>query len=140
MKDDIINCILAGIIGFCFAMVLFSGEACAELIDPADCVSDAEPGRAGSCIIKPYEISNVLLTIFWFDTEQEMHDYYVDAGFGNPDKFMRSFSASEIYEEKNMCHLDLFAVRPILVDDDPTLSIGHEVVHCVYGPDYHEVW
>jgi len=122
---------------FCFAMAAFADSDLRDF--EAECVSDVEFGP-GSCIEKPYEISNVLLTIFWFDTEEEMRDYYIEQGFGNPDRLMRAFSASEVYEEKGMCHLDVYLVRPTLVDDYETTSVGHEVLHCVYGPDYHVTW
>ncbi len=125
---------------FTIAVLLFALFAEAELIDSADCVSDAEPGRAGSCIIKPYEVDNVLITFFWFDTEEELQVFFFEE-YGEYDEQMRSFSLAEVYDEdKNICHLDLYAVRPILVDDDKTLSIGHEVLHCVNGPDYQVTW
>lgn len=93
-------------------------------------------------IMKPYEIDNVIITFYWFDTEKEMQEYYLEH-FGEEtnetivDEYMRGFSASEPIPSKNICYLDLYAVRPLEVDDDPTLSIGHEVLHCVHGPDYH---
>ncbi len=103
-----------------------------------ECASDVEYGP-GSCIKKPYEISNVLLTFFWFDTEEEMQKYFLDE-YDELDEDMRAFSGSEPYPDKNVCHLDLYIVRPTYVDDDDTLSIGHEVLHCVHGPDYHVFW
>lgn len=94
-------------------------------------------------IVKLYEIDNVLITFFWFDTELEMQKYYakhfLKADINKIDPLMRGFSADEPYIEKNICHLDLYAVRPLKVDDDMTLTIGHEVLHCVHG-QYHKVW
>ncbi len=130
MKRNLITVLLFTIALFCFAMAAFAEE----------CESDVLEGRAGSCIEKPYEIENVLITFFWFDTEEEMQAYYVEQEFGPLDKLMRSFNGSEPYPDKNICHLDLYAVRPVKVDDDYTLSIGHEVIHCVHGPDYHVTW
>jgi len=103
-----------------------------------ECESDVEFGP-GSCIEKPYEIDNVLITIFWFDTEEELRAYQ-KKHFKVDDKLVRAFSGSEPYETKNVCHLDMYVVRPTYVDDDRTLSVGHEVLHCVYGPDYHVIW
>lgn len=95
-------------------------------------------------IVKLYEIDNVLITFFWFDTELAMQEYYVehfleDVDIDKIDPLMRGFSADEPYVKQNMCHLDLYAVRPTEVDDDMTLTIGHEVLHCVHG-QYHKVW
>ena len=98
-------------------------------------------------ISKPYEITNVMITFFFFDTEEEMQAYYRD-NFAEAegeekliDKFLRGFSFVEEYEEeKNICHMDMYVVRPIEVDDDKVDTIGHEVLHCVYGSEYHTRW
>jgi len=105
-------------------------------------ISTGLPAHAEE-IIKPYEIGNILITFFWFDTESEMQEFYFEnvgkkKGDDEIDRLMRGFSGSEAYPDKNMCHLDLYAVRPIKVDGDRTLTIGHEVLHCVYGPSYHK--
>lgn len=136
-KDNWVSGVFFALAVLCFIM---AGTVKAELIasPPEKCVSDVEYGP-GSCIKKPYEIDNVLITFFWFDTEAEMQQWFFDE-YGEFDEDMRSFSGSEPYADKNVCHLDLYAVRPILVDDDFTLSIGHEVIHCVHGPDYHVYW
>ncbi len=107
-------------------------------------ISTGLPAHA-EYISKPYEISNVLITFFWFDTEKEMQEYYFEnvgkaAGELKVDIRLRGYSASEPYEDKNICHLDMYVVRPTEVDDDKTLTIGHEVLHCVYGPHYHIDW
>jgi len=118
----------------CFAMAAFSEE----------CESDIKYGP-GSCIYKPYEITTVLITLFFFDTEIQMQEFYLEKfGAANDedeiDPLMRAFSGAEPYPEMNFCHLDLYALRPVLVDDRYTLDIGHEVIHCVYGPNYHVDW
>ena len=93
-------------------------------------------------ISKPYEISNVMITLFFFDTYLEMQEYYLEH-FGEEneeteiDPLMMGFSWSDPLPAKNICRLELYVVRPIEVDDDPTATIGHEVLHCVHGPDYH---
>lgn len=92
-------------------------------------------------IVKPYEIGNVLVTFFWFETYAEMQEYYrVKYKEEKIDQQMRGFSAAEPYPDKNICHLDLYTVRPKEVDDNVTLTIGHEVLHCVHGPRYHRIW
>lgn len=95
-------------------------------------------------IIKPYEIGNVLVTFFWFDNYEDLQEYYLTK-FGDEedeelvDRRMLGFSGAEPYPEKNICHLDLYTVRPTQVNDRETFTIGHEVLHCVYGPHYHRV-
>ena len=56
------------------------------------------------------------------------------------DTLLRGFAYAEVNEEKNMCHLDMYVVRPKEVDDEHVTTIGHEVLHCVYGPGYHVRW
>ena len=97
-------------------------------------------------ISKPYEIENVLLTIYFFDTEEEMQAYYRD-NFAELegelkiiDERLRGFGYTEVNEEHNICHLDMYVVRPQEVDDEHVTTIGHEVLHCVYGPGYHVRW
>ena len=96
-------------------------------------------------ISKPYEIENVVITFYFFDTELEMQEYYLEhfgeqEGETEIDTLMRGFSDSAGDAEKNICLVDLYVVRPQEVDDKPTLTIGHEVLHCVYGPGYHVKW
>ncbi len=120
MNNNPISKLLFGIVILCFGMVL-----CAEL-------------RAEE-IQKPYEIENVMVTFFWFDTDLEMQAKYAELQDEEEvDEDMRAFSGSEPYPDKNFCHVDIYAVRPQEVDDDYTMSVGHEVLHCVYGADYHE--
>ncbi len=94
-------------------------------------------------IDKPFEITNVLSTIFFFDTYAEMTavwnedhpDDYEDPN--DPISILMGFSYCEHYEERNFAHCDLYLVRPTEVDDDETLTIGHELLHGVYGEEYH---
>lgn len=94
-------------------------------------------------IMKPYEIQNVLITFYFFDTELQMQEFYRD-NFAEEqgevikvDPLLRGFSLVEGRPEKHICHVDMYVVRPAEVDDDKVLTIGHEVMHCVYGPNYH---
>ena len=96
-------------------------------------------------ISKPYEIENVVITFYFFDTELEMQEYYLEhfgeqEGETEIDTLMRGFSDSAGDVEKNICLVDLYVVRPQEVDDAKTKTIGHEVLHCVYGPGYHVKW
>lgn len=88
-------------------------------------------------IQKPYEIDNVLITFFWFDTLEELQSFVAVENDWTIETDLQGLSAYEPYVDKNFCHLDMYVVRPREVDDEYTLTIGHEVVHCVHG-DYHE--
>ncbi len=88
-------------------------------------------------IQKPYEIDNVLITFFWFDTLEELQAFVADDNDWTIEADLLGLSAYEPYPEKNFCHLDMYAVRPQEVDDEPTVTIGHEVLHCVHGA-YHK--
>jgi len=95
--------------------------------------------RAEEMIYKPYEIENVLVTFFFFDTELELQKYRAEIEEEDIDRRMKAYSLSEPYPDKNICHLDAYVVRPQIVDDDFTTSVGHEVLHCVHGPEYHSI-
>ena len=82
-------------------------------------------------IEKPYEIDNVLVTFFWFDSLAELQIYF-------DEERIEGMSECELYEDKNIAHCDVYAVRPKDVDDEYTLTIGHEVLHGVYGDKYHK--
>jgi hypothetical protein len=82
-------------------------------------------------IQKDGEIENVVLTIFWFDTIEDLETAFGEEG-------LQGYSECERYLKKNLAHCDLYVVRPTYVDDEETLTIGHEVLHGVYGHDYHE--
>lgn len=94
-------------------------------------------------IYKPYEITNVLNTFFFFDTYEEMIVSWND---DNPDDYedpldknrLQGWSNCECYPERNFSHCDVYIVRPSKVDDEHTLTVGHEVLHGVYGPGYHD--
>jgi len=83
------------------------------------------------------EISNVLVTIYWFDTTSEM-SAHVEEHFGQDPERLQGFSMIERYGDRDLCHMDMFVVRPNEVDDEHTLTIGHEILHCIYGKDYHD--
>lgn len=94
-------------------------------------------------IMKPYEIQNVLITFYFFDTDLQMQEFYRD-NFAEEQKevveidpLLRGFSLVEGRPEKHICHVDMYVVRAMEVDDEYTTTIGHEVLHCVYGPNYH---
>ena len=83
-------------------------------------------------------IDNILITMFWFDSLAELQEAVAEMEEEEIDDRLEGYSLIERYEVHNMCHMDMFAVLPNEVDGQHTLTIGHEVVHCVFGEDYHE--
>ena len=84
------------------------------------------------------QVSNILVTIFWFDTLSELQEYIAEMDEEEVDDRLQGYSLIERYDDRDMCHMDMYAVVPNEVDGNHTLTIGHEVLHCVYGEDYHE--
>jgi hypothetical protein len=82
-------------------------------------------------IVFEYEITNVVSTLYLFDTRAEMEEYLEVSGISGYSECFRN-------EEHNIAYCDIYSVRPTEVDDDPTTTVGHEVLHGVYGADYHE--
>jgi len=81
-------------------------------------------------ILPEFEIENVLVTVFWFETETELQEYFGEERLiGN--------SECEVKPEKNISYCDLYLIRPKLVDGDATTTIGHELLHGLFGL-YHE--
>lgn len=40
-------------------------------------------------------------------------------------------------EQPELFRCEIHTIRPTHVDDDPTLTLGHELLHCLYG-SYHK--
>ena len=94
-------------------------------------------------IKKSFEITNVLSTYFLFDTAEEMvaawNNLYPESPEDLKDpNYLQGFSTCEFYPERNFSHCDVYVVRPVAVDGENTLTIGHENVHGIYGADYHQ--
>lgn len=89
-------------------------------------------------LIKEFEVNNVGLTIHWYDTREELYDALVDLfGVIWEDRDIQAASDCEKKPEFNISYCDIYAVRPTTVDDDTTMSIGHEVMHGLLGA-YHD--
>jgi hypothetical protein len=89
--------------------------------------------KAEEYIAKPFEMDSVYITFFWFDTLQEMRKWVAtNIEDEKYDPELMGFSLCEHYEEHGAAHCDLYVVRPKIVDDEATLTIGHEVLHGVY--------
>jgi hypothetical protein len=100
--------------------------------------------------VKPtLEISTVRLEITWVANSLELAEIrkgyesrvqrsQADAGFGafwnRADDGVRAFSVLGKRDGEWVCLI--FAERPKVVNDSPTLHLGHELAHCLLGA-YH---
>jgi len=85
-------------------------------------------------------IKNVLVTLFFYPNKEALHaavcaamdgdEYACSGGFVG-------FSACERKPEKNIAYCDIWQLAPSKVDGDNTLTLGHELMHGVAGPNYH---
>lgn len=100
----------------------------------------AMPARADECDLghdsgKPFKaqsvVDNILITMFWFDTLEDLRE-----AIGDPEDETCGYSECEIVEEKNIAYCHIYAVRPRLIDDVWTSTLGHEALHGIWG-DYH---
>ncbi len=84
-------------------------------------------------VFKPeFWIENVLVTMYWYDSIEEFRE---DTGETDPD--VHAMSLCETHPDKNIAYCQVFMVKPGRVDDDATLSGGHEYFHGHHGA-YHE--
>jgi len=94
------------------------------------------------------EILSVHVVMVLFDTQQEVAKRWTELypedpetddtlqGFSVCERFLKS-EYPEINEEWAEC--TVYQTRPTVVDGEHTITLGHEVWHGVYGPDYHAV-
>lgn len=96
---------------------------------PEQCFSPYAP-----VLYQEFEVQNVGITVHWYDTKAQMQD---DLGDLFPDRDYSAASQCEKKPEFNISYCDIYVVRPTMVDDNATLSIGHEVLHGLIG-DFHD--
>lgn len=72
------------------------------------------------------EVSNVLVTMFWYDDIWNLREAVND-----PD--VCGFSECEVHEEQNIAYCHIHAVRPKVIDDIWSATLGHEVLHGLWG-------
>ena len=95
-------------------------------------------------IAKPYEVTNVLASFYFFDNYADMTAAWNEDNPDDledpddPDAILSGFSYCEINVEHNISYCEIYVVRPIEVDGEHTTTIGHEIEHGIYGPEYHE--
>jgi hypothetical protein len=84
-------------------------------------------------IVPEGEVTNVLVTVHYYDTYEQMWEAF-------PDEALTEFEGISLCDrnvEKNIAWCDVHIVRNQSVDGEHTLTLGHEVLHGVFG-NYHE--
>ena len=105
-------------------------EAVVKIEDlPEQCFSPYAP-----VLYREFEVQNVGITVHWYDTKDQMQE---ELGDLFPDRDYSAASQCEKKPEFNISYCDIYVVRPTQVDDNATLSIGHEVLHGLIG-DFHD--
>ena len=85
-------------------------------------IAPAEP------VVPDGEITNVLITVYYYDTYEELWDAFADQGE------LEGVSLCERNVDKNIAWCDIHVVRSQEVDGEHTLTLGHEVLHGILGP------
>lgn len=81
--------------------------------------------------IKPErDVTNIVITVVWFDTLDELR-----AKLDDPAILGQAHCDAQVVG--SLGHCDLYLVRPELVDDEWVNTLGHEVLHGLYG-NYHD--
>ena len=92
------------------------------------------------------EFTSVRVEVMWIHSASELArirqqyerpagDIRSRAGIGGGLDRTRGFSVLGKRNGEQVCIVYIY--RPVRVDDDPTLALGHEVLHCLLG-EYHE--
>lgn len=69
------------------------------------------------------------VTVTTYETSEELNDYVRDPSLG--------LQGQALYNNiDNECDIKLVKKRHVVVDDEYALTLGHELMHCLYG-DYH---
>ena len=79
-------------------------------------------------------ITNVISTFYFYDSLQEMYEAVDDIEETKHDYVAISFC--ERNEERNIAWCDIYTTEPMNIDGERTLTLGHEVLHGVWG-GYH---
>lgn len=84
-------------------------------------------------------ITNILTTIHIVTSYEEIAEVYEQVmGFPvTPGITLEGLSDCWRNVEKNIAYCDIWMFEPKDVDDDATLTLGHEVEHGMYGDRYH---
>lgn len=114
-------------LGYLLLFAMMFGEAYAEDV----CFAN------GDELVKPeYIISNLLITVNWFDTEEELAEAVSARGYEVEESL--ELSECEIHPEQDIGWCEVWLVKPRTVIGDPFMdSLGHEALHGFFG-DFHE--
>jgi hypothetical protein len=85
---------------------------------------------AENIVEKDGVITNVLVTFFFYDSYEALYKDF-------PDADIEGISVCERNVAKNIAYCDVYQVLPRTVDGEHTLTLGHEVEHGIFGPEYH---
>lgn len=99
-------------------------------------------------IVPDEEITSVWVKIHFFDTQAEMVARYNELypedaedeslqGFSLCERILPRDFPGEEHVVKPYAECEIWQVRPKTVDDEHTVTLGHEVLHGVFGPEYH---
>jgi len=91
-------------------------------------------------VIPTHRITEVEVTVVWYDTHAEATAEY---NRRYPDESIDEIWGFAVYEdfqyegnEDWFTACEIHQVRPVIVDDQDTLTLGHEMLHCLEG-EYH---
>ena len=101
-------------------------------LETNDLAAQVEHSDKKEYISKPHRMDTVLSTFYWFETQDDLQRYVKE-------RRVRGWSDCAVYHDHNFAHCDIFVVEPTYLDDNKVTTIGHEVLHGVYGPNYHTV-
>ncbi len=83
------------------------------------------------------EIQNITLELRYFDSENDLKEALKKRGGCKDCQKVKGISLCKRNLEEATAHCIILLVRPKKVDDDATTSLGHEVMHGIYGK-YHK--
>ena len=116
------------------ALAVFFASAAASAEEPEELENERCYAPYAPELVKEFEVDNIVVTVHWYDSVEEMTSEMGDI-FGT-----RDWSAASDCEKKpefNISYCDIYVERPTSVDDNATMSIGHEVLHGLFGA-YHD--
>ena len=77
-------------------------------------------------------VRNVLVTFVFYDDYISLNEAFLEP------VPIEGFSICERNVKANIAFCEIHQIGPVMVDDNHTLTMGHEVLHGVVGSEYHE--
>lgn len=89
----------------------------------------------------------ITVTVYFYDSQNDLMRRYRELhNLGSRDEVPKLWGfaqwpewqdqAGTTVEQPELFSCDIHSMRPKIVDDTPTLTLGHELLHCIYG-SYH---